>query len=143
MINQGFKNSKYVKDVCYSDYGKYGMNTCSQKAHFCDYCCEFKIGVGLIEIRSSCKFKCTLLINGKVKNLDEEIGKLNKEFRKMYEKKLQNLMKGKIDSKGKMRRLAKLLKSIMEYSKSFKDMIKQDLSTEPILAAKRKSNLSL
>ncbi len=56
--------------------------------------------------------------------------KLNKEFSKKYEKELEELMKGKIDSRDQMKKMTKLLKKKMKASKNFKKMIINDLKNQ-------------
>ena len=53
--------------------------------------------------------------------------KINKEFSKKYEKELEELMKGKLDSKDKIKKIACLLRKKMKASKNFKKRILKDL----------------
>ena len=53
--------------------------------------------------------------------------KLNKEFSKKYEKELEEMMKGKLETKDQMKKMTVLIKKKMKASKNFKRMIINDL----------------
>ncbi len=116
-----------MEKYCYKYYGEHGKDYCSRRIHFCDFCCESKIGIGFLQRRASCKTNCNLLITGEVKNLNGEVMKLNKEFSKKYEKELEEMMKGKLETKDQMKKMTVLIKKKMKASKNFKRMIINDL----------------
>ncbi len=56
--------------------------------------------------------------------------KLNKEFSKKYEKELEELMKGKMDSRYKINKMTKFFKNKITASNNFNKIIINDLKNQ-------------
>jgi len=60
---EGFKDIKYVKEVCQKMFGEDLCEVCEQKDNFCQKCCGHRIGQQYINKLAKCKVQCGALIN--------------------------------------------------------------------------------